>query len=80
MLALIVINLIIGFSGNIDWRDHLGGLVVGVVLATAYDRAFTLRPEARQLTLTIGSSVAVLLVLAVLVKAVPPGHMAFPFS
>ncbi len=80
VLALIVINLIIGFSGNIDWRDHLGGLVVGVVLATAYDRAFTLRPEARQLTLTIGSSVAVLLVLAVLVKAVPPGHMAFPFS
>ena len=39
VVALIVLNLLIGFSGNIDWRAHLGGLVTGAVLAWLYDYA-----------------------------------------
>jgi len=73
VVALIVFNLAIGFTGNIDWRDHLGGLVVGVLLAFGYDYAANLRPAGRRIGLTVGVTVAVLVVLAVLVRAVPPG-------
>ena len=73
VVALIAINLVIGFTGNIDWRDHLGGLVVGALLALGYDYAANLRPDGRRIGVTIGVTVAVLAVLAVLVVAVPPG-------
>jgi len=80
VLALIVINLVIGFSGSIDWRDHLGGLVVGVVLALAYDYTANLRPASRSVGLTVGVTVAVLAVLVVVVAAVPPGHPYLQFG
>ena len=80
VVALIVINLVIGFTGSIDWRDHLGGLVVGVVLALAYDYSANLRPAARRIGLTVGVTVAVLAVLAVVVAAVPPGHPYLQFG
>ena len=73
VVALIAINLVIGFTGSIDWRDHLGGLVVGVLLALGYDYGATLRPAGRRIGFTVGVTVAVLVVLAVLVRAVPPG-------
>jgi membrane associated rhomboid family serine protease len=73
VVALIAVNLVIGFTGNIDWRDHLGGLVVGALLALGYDYAANLRPDGRRITVTIGVTVVVLAVLAVLVVAVPPG-------
>jgi membrane associated rhomboid family serine protease len=73
VVALIAINVVIGFTGNIDWRDHFGGLVVGALLALGYDYAANLRPDGRRIGLTIGVTVAVLAVLAVLVVAVPPG-------
>jgi membrane associated rhomboid family serine protease len=74
VVALIVFNLVIGFTGTIDWRDHLGGLVVGVLLTMAYDRGAHLRQGAQRLAVAAGASVGVLVVLAVLVKAVPPGN------
>ncbi len=80
VVALIVINLVIGFTGNIDWRDHLGGLVVGVVLAVAYDYCADLRPASRRIGLTVGVTVAVLAVLVVVVAAVPPGHPYLQFG
>jgi membrane associated rhomboid family serine protease len=73
VVALIGINLVIGFTGNIDWRDHIGGLVVGALLAVEYDYGANLRPAGRRLGVAVGVTVAVLVVLAVLVAAVPPG-------
>ena len=43
VVGLLVLNFLIGFSGNIDWRAHLGGLVTGSVLALVYDYAGNLR-------------------------------------
>jgi membrane associated rhomboid family serine protease len=37
ILGLIVINLVLSFSfANIDWRGHVGGLVVGTVLGAVF--------------------------------------------
>jgi membrane associated rhomboid family serine protease len=75
VVALLVLNLIIGFSGSIDWRAHLGGLTVGAVLAFVYDYAGRLRDRSTQMALTVGGSVVVLGVLALLLTGVAPGHV-----
>jgi membrane associated rhomboid family serine protease len=75
VVALIVINLLIGFSGAIDWRAHLGGLATGAVLAYIFDAAGRLRDRQAELALTIGGSLVVLGVLALLLTAVAPGHV-----
>jgi len=81
VVALIVINLVIGFADPaIDWRDHIGGLVVGVALALAYDYGLRLRQRSQMLSLTIGASIVTLGVLAIVVKAVPPGHIFLEFN
>lgn len=38
VVVLLVINLVIGFlpGGNIDWRAHLGGVVVGAAVAAVF--------------------------------------------
>jgi membrane associated rhomboid family serine protease len=75
VVVLIGVNLLIGFSGNIDWRAHLGGLTVGAVLALVYDVAGRLRDRQAELALTIGGSVVVLGVLALLITSIAPGHV-----
>jgi membrane associated rhomboid family serine protease len=75
VVGLLVLNFVIGFTGNIDWRAHLGGLVTGCVLAFVYDYAGGLRDRTTALVLTVGGSVAVLAVLALLITAVAPGHV-----
>ena len=35
VVGLLVLNFFIGFTGGIDWRAHLGGLVTGALLALA---------------------------------------------
>jgi membrane associated rhomboid family serine protease len=80
VILLIAVNLVLGFSANIDWRDHIGGLVIGVLLAVAYDQGAHLRQGARRLAVAAGASVAVLVVLAVLVKTIPPGHINLLFG
>ncbi len=75
VVALLVLNLIIGFTGSIDWRAHLGGLAAGAVLALAYDYAGNLRDRTAGLALTVGASVVVLAVLALLLTGVAPGHV-----
>jgi membrane associated rhomboid family serine protease len=75
VLAIIVINLVIGFSGNVEWQAHVGGLVVGCALGLAYHYASTLRQTAREVTATVAASAVTLGVLAVLVLGVAPGHV-----
>jgi membrane associated rhomboid family serine protease len=75
VVALIVLNLAIGFSGNIDWRAHLGGLATGATLAFIYDAAGRLRDRQAELALTLGGSLVVLGLLALLLTSVAPGHV-----
>jgi membrane associated rhomboid family serine protease len=71
---LLVVNLAFGFVGNIDWRAHLGGLAVGGLLGFLYDYAGELRDRNTALLLTVGGSVAVLAILALLITSIAPGH------
>ena len=64
----------LGFTGNTDWRAHLGGLVTGCVLALLYEYAGELRDRNTGLVLTVGGSVAVLAILALLITSIAPGH------
>ena len=75
VVGLLVLNFLIGFTGDIDWRAHLGGVVTGAVLAFAYDYAGGLRDRTAQLAVTIGASAAILALLALLITAVAPGHV-----
>jgi membrane associated rhomboid family serine protease len=74
VVGLLILNFAIGFTGNIDWRAHLGGLVVGCVLALLYDYAGELRDRNTALVLTVGGSVTMLALLALLIASVAPGH------
>ena len=60
VVGLIVINVVIGFVPglNINWRAHLGGLIVGTLLTAAMVYA----PQRHRLTVSIGASVAVVVV------------------
>jgi len=75
VVGLLVLNFFIGFTGNIDWRAHLGGLVTGSALALLYDYAGGLRDRTVALALTVGGSVAVLGLLALLITSIAPGHV-----
>ncbi len=74
VVGLLVLNLVIGFTGDIDWRAHLGGVLTGGVLAFVYDYAGELRDRTTALVLTVGGSVAVLALLALLITSIAPGH------
>ena len=71
---LLVLNLVIGFWGNTDWRAHFGGLVVGGLLGLLYDVAGDLRDRNTALVLTVGGSMAMLAILALLITSIAPGH------
>jgi membrane associated rhomboid family serine protease len=75
VVGLLVLNLLIGFSGTIDWRAHLGGLATGVVLALVYDWAGSLRDRATGLVVTFGASAALLTLFALALTEVAPGHV-----
>jgi membrane associated rhomboid family serine protease len=75
VVALLILNLLIGFSGSIDWRAHLGGLAIGALLAFVYDYAGDLRDRTTGMVLTVGASVVVLVVLGLLLTGVAPGHV-----
>jgi len=75
VVLLLGLNLIIGFTGGIDWRAHLGGLALGALLAFVYDYAGELRDRTTAMVLTVGSSVVVLVVLGLLLTGVAPGHV-----
>ncbi len=71
---LLVVNLIFTFlDPAIDWRAHVGGLVVGAAMAYAFDRTRRLAAGARR----IAEPTLVVAVLAalVLLSRLPPGHV-----
>jgi membrane associated rhomboid family serine protease len=62
--VLIGINLVITFTvSGIDWRGHIGGLLTGAVLASAYAYA----PRRLRDPVAVGASAAVALILGMLV-------------
>ncbi|MFF5262468.1 rhomboid family intramembrane serine protease [Actinomadura viridis] len=64
IVFLLVINLVLTFAvPSISWEGHIGGLVIGALLAVAYAHA----PKAHRQVVHIGASVAVLLLLVALV-------------
>ncbi len=69
ILVLLLVNLVITFSVQIiDWRAHLGGLVVGAVVAAAF--AYAPRgPQRDRLHAVACLAVLVLLVAAVAVRS-----------
>ena len=75
VVALIVINLVIGFTGNIEWQAHVGGLLIGAALAFAFQYASTLRDRAQDIAVTVGASVVTLGLLVLLLTSVAPGHV-----
>jgi membrane associated rhomboid family serine protease len=75
VVILIVLNLAIGFSGNVEWQAHVGGLVVGSLLALVLDISCHLRPLNQRVALAVGSSVATLAILALLLVSIAPGHV-----
>ncbi len=75
VVGLLVLNFLIGFTGDIDWRAHLGGVITGAVLAFLYDYAGGLRDRTRELAITIGGSAAILAILALLITGIAPGHV-----
>jgi len=75
VVALIVINLVIGFTGNIEWQAHVGGLIVGAALGLAFHYATTVRGTAREIALSAGAGAVMLGLLALLVLCIAPGHV-----
>jgi membrane associated rhomboid family serine protease len=75
VVGLLVLNFLIGFTGNIDWRAHLGGFATGCLLALLYDYAGGLRDRGQALALTVGGSAVAVGVLALLITSVSPGHV-----
>ena len=70
-----MINLVIGFTGNIEWQAHIGGVGGGAALALAFHSASTLRRAAQEVAATVGASAVTLAVLAALLFGVAPGHV-----
>lgn len=62
LIAIIAINVVIGFlpGFNINWRAHLGGMIVGALLTAAMVYA----PQRSRLWVSIGASVAVVVLCA----------------
>ena len=52
---------------NIDWRAHVGGLLVGVAIAALWARFAAGQPDARRIRTSIAAAAIVLLVILVIV-------------
>ena len=66
LIGLIVVNLVLTFSiPNISWQGHMGGLVTGALVATAYIYA----PRARRNIVQAGATIGLLVAFAVLIAA-----------
>ncbi len=74
VVVLIVIELVISFADpGIDWRAHIGGLVVGAAVTSGFSVARA-SPPVRRGTGELLVAGATLIVLSVLVL-LPPGHV-----
>lgn len=66
VIILLGINLVIGFlpGGNIDWRAHLGGLIVGALVAAVFAYA----PKKSRIGWQIGGCLIIVAILAAMVS------------
>jgi membrane associated rhomboid family serine protease len=75
IIALIVVNLAYSFAeSTIDWRAHIGGLVVGAVVSLGLVVGAEDRDPARSTILQTGVVAATVAVLGLLLL-LPPGHV-----
>jgi hypothetical protein len=65
----------VGTLGNIDWRAHIGGLLVGAGLGLVFDISCNLREVSQRVALAAATSAATLAVLALLILSIAPGHV-----
>jgi membrane associated rhomboid family serine protease len=67
IVSLLILNFVIGFVGHnyIAWQAHVGGLIVGGLLAAAYAYA----PRANRALLQGGATVVLVAILIVIVVA-----------
>ena len=66
VVAILGLNLVLGFViSGIDWRAHIGGLVVGAALASIFSHA----PRAHRTTWSVAGCVVMLGIIAVGVAA-----------
>ncbi|MDQ2728316.1 MAG: rhomboid family intramembrane serine protease [Actinomycetota bacterium] len=74
VLILIVIELVISFADpGIDWRAHIGGLIVGAAVTWGFSAVRAWRPVRRRTgELLVGAVVVGVLAMAV---TLPPGHV-----
>jgi membrane associated rhomboid family serine protease len=65
ILVLIGINLAFSliYRGTIAWQDHVGGLIVGVLITAAFAYA----PRKNRLVIQAGAAIAILVILVVIV-------------
>ena len=65
IVLLIVLNLGLSFvyRSTIAWQDHIGGLIVGAIVAAAYAYA----PRKNRTAIQVGATVAVAVLLAIAV-------------
>ena len=77
LLVLIAINLVIGFipGFNISWQAHVGGLVVGAVVALVFMKTRRIDHRTTQILLLVGLTVA-LVALTALGLALMPYRLA----
>jgi membrane associated rhomboid family serine protease len=68
IVTLIAINLVLSFTfrSTIAWQDHIGGLVVGALIAAAY--AYAPRKNRFPIQLAATAAVVVILVVAVVIR------------
>ena len=73
-MALLVLNLLIGFSGSTSTGGPTSAVwPSGGLLAFVYDYAGNLRDRTTAMALTVASSVVVFVVLGLLLTGVAPG-------
>jgi membrane associated rhomboid family serine protease len=77
ILVLIGINLAFSFSfrGAIAWQDHVGGLIVGVLVTAAFAYA----PRRNRLVIQSAAAVAIFVILAAIV-VLRSNHLTAEFS
>jgi membrane associated rhomboid family serine protease len=72
LLIVLAINVGIGFVvSGIAWEAHLGGLLVGALIAFAYSRTRRRDQRGTQVLLVAGIAVALLVVFAAFVLSAP---------
>jgi membrane associated rhomboid family serine protease len=74
IIGLIAINLVLGFVVHgIAWQDHIGGLIVGALITTAYAYA----PRSQRVLIQAGATVVILAAL-VAATALWSVHLGLP--